>query len=319
MAEVVRAQLPIPGPMSPPPRWRSILRAMRPHQWSKNVLLFVPLVMSHEVRNGPRLIAVTACFVAFSLLASAVYVVNDLVDLEADKAHPKKRTRPFASGALGVRTGLAIVAVSFCWAFALALWALPRAAVLMLAIYALLTTAYSFVVKRKLMLDVLTLAALYTHRILTGGVAAGIVVSEWLLAFSMFLFLSLAFAKRYTELSGLAVGVEGRIQGRGYWARDLDLIRTLGPTSGSIAVLVLVLYVNQSPDVRRLYAESWILYLVCPVVLYWITRIWFLAQRGQLDDDPVVFALKDRVSLLAGGVALGLLYAASWDLPFSLW
>ncbi len=307
MVEVLKAQ----QPTSPPPRWRSILKAMRPHQWAKNVLLFVPLVMSHQLRNGPKLVATAACFVAFSLLASAVYVVNDLMDIEADRAHPTKRRRPFAAGHLKFADGIALVVIAVCGAFALSLWALPRAAMLMLAAYALLTTAYSSFLKRKLMLDVLTLAALYTHRMLTGGLAAGIVVSEWLLAFSMFIFLSLALAKRYTELRTLPVGIEGRIQGRGYWAKDLDLIRTLGPTSGIIAVLVLVLYINLSPEVPRHYPEPWILYFVCPIVLYWVSRIWFLAQRGQLDDDPVVFALKDRVSILAGALTVVLLVLAS--------
>jgi 4-hydroxybenzoate polyprenyltransferase len=300
-----------PTALLAPPRWRSILKAVRPHQWAKNVLVFVPLVMSHQLKNGPKLIAAAACFAAFSLLASAVYVVNDLVDIETDRAHPTKRRRPFASGQLGVASGIAMALGSVCGAFALSIWALPRAAVLMLVAYALLTTAYSLLLKRKLMLDVLTLAALYTHRMLSGGVATGVVVSEWLLAFSMFLFLSLALAKRYTELRGLPVGVEGRIQGRGYWAKDLDLIRTLGPTSGTIAVLVLVLYINLSPEVGRHYPAPWVLYFICPIVLYWITRIWFLAQRGQLDDDPVVFALKDRVSLLSGAVTVALLILAS--------
>lgn len=302
-----------------PSRLRLILKAMRPHQWSKNVLLFVPLVMAHELGNRPRAAAVATCFVAFSLLASAMYVLNDLLDLEADRAHPNKRHRPFASRQLTVRTGISIVLVTLCAALALAHWTLPRRVVLMLVAYAALTTAYSSLLKRKLMLDVLTLAALYTLRILTGGVAAGIVVSEWLLAFSIFLFLSLALAKRFTELSKLAVGDEARIQGRGYGARDLDLVRSLGPTCGSIAVLVLVLYVNLSPEVGRHYPHAWVLYLVCAVVFYWITRIWFLAQRGQLDHDPVVFALTDRVSLLSGAVAVALFGVASWNFNGISW
>jgi 4-hydroxybenzoate polyprenyltransferase len=210
---------------------------------------------------------------------------------------------------------VAIAAASGTAGLALAAWALPWRVTAMLVLYGLLTTAYSSYVKRKVMLDVLTLAALYTHRILTGGVASGIVVSEWLLAFALFLFLSLALAKRYTELSTLAVGADGRVQRRGYFAKDLDLVRTLGPTSGSIAVLVLVLYINLSPEVARHYPHPSALYVVCAIVYYWTTRIWFLAQRGELEADPVVFALTDRVSLLAGAVTAVLFLVASSQLP----
>ncbi len=294
--------------------WRLVLRTLRPHQWAKNVLVFVPIVMSHELGDRAKLLASLAGFAAFSLLASAVYVVNDLVDREADRRHPSKRLRPFASGQLGTRSGVAIAAVAATAAMGLSLATLPPRATGMLLVYAALTTAYSFWLKRKVMLDVLVLAALYTHRILTGGVVAGVVVSEWLLAFSIFLFLSLALAKRYAELSALPVGAEGRIHARGYWAGDLDLVRSLGPIAGTISVLVLVLYVNLSPEVRHFYPRHEVLYFVCPVVLYWITRIWFLAQRRQLDEDPVVFALRDRVSLLAGALAVLLFVLASWDI-----
>lgn len=292
--------------------WRLMVKASRPHQWAKNVLLFVPLVMSHHLTDPARLSHAVLAFITFCLCASGVYVLNDLVDLRSDRAHPRKRERPFASGRLGVGTGAAMVVATLGTGFGIAVWRLSWGAVAMLAIYVALTTAYSFFFKRKLMLDVLVLAALYTHRILTGGVAASIPVSEWLLAFSMFFFLSLAFAKRYTELSGMPVGTTGRIQGRGYWARDLDLVRTVGPATGLIAVLVLALYINLSPEVRRLYSATPLLYFVCPLVLYWITRVWFLAHRGQLDDDPVVFAVRDRVSLVTGAAALVLLLLAAW-------
>ncbi len=312
MAEALRAHEPR-GAEAPPPRWRAMLTALRPHQWSKNVLLFVPLVVGHELGNRAKVLAAAVCFVSFCLVASATYVVNDLLDLEADRAHPRKRLRPFASGRLGVRTGVLLAALSLAAGFALSLRALPLRATAMLLGYALLTTAYSTYLKRKVMLDVITLAALYTQRILTGGVAAAIVVSEWLLAFSIFLFLSLALAKRFTELSALPVGVEGRIERRGYFAKDLDLVRSLGPTCGALAVLVLVLYINLSPEVARHYPHPWLLHLVCPVLFYWITRIWFLAQRGQLDHDPVVFALTDRVSLLAGASTMAIFVLASWS------
>jgi 4-hydroxybenzoate polyprenyltransferase len=298
-----------------PPRWRACLTALRPHQWAKNALLFVPLVMGHELGNRGKLVAVAICFAAYSLLASGTYVVNDLVDLEADRAHPTKRRRPFASGQLGVGTGVGLAMACVAAAFSISLFALPVLASAMLCGYALLTMAYSAYLKRKVMLDVITLATLYTARILTGGVAAGVPISEWLLAFSIFLFLSLALAKRYTELSAVPIGEEDRIPGRGYWARDLDMVRTLGASSGSLAVLVLVLYINLSPEVARHYPHPWVLYLVCAVMFYWISRIWFLAQRGQLHHDPVVFALRDRVSLLAGGVTVALFVIATLRIP----
>lgn len=290
------------------------LRALRPHQWAKNVLLFVPIVMSHELGNRQKLLATLAAFASFCLLASAVYVVNDLADREADRRHPSKRLRPIASGRLSARAGAAIAAGAAAAALGLSLATLPARVTGMLLLYALLTTVYSFWLKRKVMLDVLVLAALYTHRILTGGAAAGVAVSEWLLAFAIFLFLSLALAKRYTELSALPVGAEGPVRARGYWAEDLDLVRSLGPVAGMVAVLVLVLYVSLSPEVRHLYPRHEVLYFICPVVLYWITRIWFLAQRGQLDEDPVVFAIRDRISLLSGAVTLLIFVLASWDI-----
>jgi 4-hydroxybenzoate polyprenyltransferase len=292
-----------------------IIAALRPHQWAKNGLLFVPLLMSHRLADWPRIAAAALAFVCFSLCASGVYVMNDLHDRETDRAHPRKRHRPFASGALGTGTGVVLIVASFAAGFGLALWKLPPLATAMLGLYVAVTTAYSFYLKRKAMLDVLALAGLYTQRILTGGVASGVAVSEWLLAFSMFFFVSLAFAKRYTELSTVPVGAQGRIQGRGYFAQDLDLVRTLGPAIGCLSALVLVLYINLSPEVERLYPARVLLYPICPVIMYWITRVWFLAQRGQLHDDPVVFAMKDRISLAAGVVTVALVVAASLAPP----
>jgi len=308
-----------PGPPAgalPPDRGaraRAMVRALRTPQWAKNVLVLVPLTMAHELADVRKLAAAGWCFVAFSLCASGVYVLNDLIDVEADRQHPRKRERPFASGVLGVRTGATLIAVCLAGALGVGLLRLPRGAAALLALYAVTTTAYSLVLKRKVMLDVLTLAALYTLRILAGGVAVEVRVSEWLLVFSMFFFLSLAFAKRFTELSGQPVGAGGRIRGRGYFAGDLDLVRTIGPVCGVLAVLVLALYVNLSSEVGRHYPTPAALYLVCPVVLYWITRMWFLAQRRELEDDPVVFALRDRISLLAGLITLLLFVVASWD------
>ena len=273
---------------------RSLIKALRPHQWAKNVLVFVALIAAHQVFQLDSLLKCGLAFLAFSFTASAVYILNDLLDLESDRRHVKKRFRPFASGAASIPAGVALF-VALLGAAAAASALLPPTFIGLLLVYVVLTTAYSVYLKRKLMVDVLCLASLYTLRILAGGAAASIVISPWLMAFSMFFFLSLAFAKRYTELTAAAGSAE-KIPGRGYWAQDLELIRSLGPTSGYLCVLVFCLYLN-SPDVSIHYNRPEFLWLSCPILLYWISRVWFLAYREQLDDDPVAFALHDRDQL----------------------
>ena len=218
-----------------------------------------------------------------------------------------------ASGELSIPAASLLSGTLIASGLALALGFLNVQMAEMLLLYAMVTTAYSLFLKRKMMVDVLTLAGLYTLRILAGGLASETMVSSWLLAFSMFFFLSLAFAKRYTELSAAPSGGES-IRGRGYSPRDLDLVRSVGPTSGYIAALLILLYVDLSPDVSRLYRHTSVLNLLCPLILYWVTRVWFLAQRQQLVDDPVVFALRDNISRLTGvvGIAVLLLASSSW-------
>lgn len=286
---------------------RSLIKALRPHQWAKNVLVFVALIAAHQVFQLGSLLKCGLAFLAFSFTASAVYILNDLLDLESDRRHVKKRFRPFASGAATIPAGVALMVVLLAAAAAASAF-LPPTFIGLLLVYVVLTTAYSVYLKRKLMVDVLCLAGLYSLRILAGGAAASIVISPWLMAFSMFFFLSLAFAKRYTELTA-AVGSPEKIPGRGYWAQDLELIRSLGPTSGYMCVLVFCLYLN-SPDVSIHYRRPEFLWLSCPILLYWISRVWFLAYREQLDDDPVAFALRDRVSYLVG-VAMAVVLAIS--------
>lgn len=291
---------------APGSRWKAALHAIRPHQWVKNVLIFVPLVAGHQLGNAAAVIGALVAFVAFSLCASAVYVLNDVLDVEADRGHPVKRGRPFASGALPIAwsvpliVGLLGVAAVLCAAF------LPWTFAAVLGVYLVITTLYSLWFKRKLLVDVFVLAGLYTIRILAGGVASGIEVSEWLVAFSMFLFTSLAFAKRYAELLGLEPQSPGRIERRGYIASDLSLIESIGCASGYMAVLILALYIH-SPEVKVLYSHPRILWLICPVIMYWISRIWFQAKRRVLKSDPVVFAVTDRQSWLAAGVTALLL------------
>lgn len=277
-------------------RWR---RALRIHQWAKNALVFVPLLASHELMDTEKIKACVIAFLAFGLCASATYVWNDLLDLETDRAHPTKRSRPFASGELSPEAGLVVSTVLMVSGFALALYFLPLKFAAILALYVAITLSYSLYLKRKLMIDVIVLGSLYALRVFGGGVATGLPISPWLLAFSVFFFLSLAFVKRYVDLDHLPRDGTAKIGGRGYIAQDIDLVRVLGPLSGYVAVMVIGLYVN-SPQVAGLYSSPEWLWLACLCVLYWISRVWFLAHRGHMPEDPVVFALTDRISQLTG-------------------
>ncbi len=276
-------------------RLAALNRALRTYQWVKNVLLFVPMLMAHEVMDARLWGQATLGFVAFSLCASFGYVVNDLVDREADRQHPAKRHRPFASGALSPAFGYALAPVLLVAAFAIAFVALPAAFLVALAVYLAATLAYSFAMKRQPVLDVMVLAGLYTLRILAGGAATSVPVSEWLLAFSMFFFLALALVKRFAELKRLDVAPERSLHGRGYRGDDLPVLRTAGLAAGYLSVLVLVLYVS-SPEVSVLYERPTLLWLVGALLLYWMTRVWLLAERGRVDDDPILFAAKDPTS-----------------------
>ena len=289
----------------------ALLNAMRPHQWAKNLLLFVPLVLAHKVDNFELVLKAIIAFVIFSLCASCFYILNDLLDLDADRQHPKKRYRPFASGELSIKTGFM---TAFCLGisvFAISLFLLPVAFAIMLGIYGLLTTAYSFCIKKVPVLDVLILAGLYTQRILAGGVAVEVPISAWLLGFSIFFFLSLAFVKRYTELRLLLLNNKKEAEGRGYIVEDAGIIQTLGPASGYLSVLVLALYIN-SKEVILLYRHAWVLWLLGPCLLYWVTRVWLLAHRGQINDDPIIFAIKDKISYFVGVIIVAILIAATF-------
>jgi len=300
----------IPGIHERQKRVSLIMRALRPHQWVKNLLLFLPLIAAHLVSNGAALVAVIFAFVTFSLTASAVYLLNDLLDLAADRRHPSKCKRPFASGALPLWWGILLAPALIIGAALLSALVLPALFVWVLAGYFMLTTMYSISLKRKPVADVILLAALYTIRVIAGAAAIGIVPSFWLLAFSMFIFLSLALAKRYTELYGLRERGEFTAAGRGWHVNDLSLIQALGTGAGLGSVLVIALYIN-SPQAQQLYAISEILWLVCPLLLYWIVRLWFKTHRGEMHDDPVVFAIRDRVSLITGVIAAAIVLAAT--------
>jgi 4-hydroxybenzoate polyprenyltransferase/phosphoserine phosphatase len=297
---------------NPAPRLRSLIGAMRPLQWAKNLLIFAPLILAHELTSPSKIASALLCFLLFCAVASAGYIINDLLDLETDRAHPAKRHRPIASGNLPISAALLLLATLLVGAGVAAwTWAEPELT-WMLGGYLCVSLVYSFYIKRILLLDVLVLAALYTLRVLTGGVATDVVVSPWLLVFSGFLFLSLAFVKRYLELLGASNDNRAQLTRRAYTIKDIALVETMGISCGFISVLVLCLFVNSS-DVSRLYGTPNLLWMMCPVMLYWISRIWLLAHRGEIDDDPVLFALRDPQSYIAGTLTLAsLAVAATW-------
>lgn len=273
------------------------LYAMRLHQWIKNFLVFLPLLASHRFTDFSLLLPTIYAFLAFGLCASSVYLLNDLMDIQSDRTHPRKRLRAFASGKLSPASGLVMSAVSLIAAFCVGAFA-GLAFEAWLAVYLGVTLSYTFVLKRKILVDALALAALYTLRILAGGAAAQMWPGFWLLAFSLFLFLSLAFVKRYTELElDLRRGKPGP-QGRDYVTSDLPLIEMLGIVSGFSAVLVMALYMN-GESIARLYPHQNIVWLTVPILLYWISRMWVKAHRGEMHDDPVIFAATDRISQLS--------------------
>jgi 4-hydroxybenzoate polyprenyltransferase len=288
---------------------RAYLEAMRLHQWLKNVLVFVPLAAAHQIGDPQLLLQAVLALLAFGLCASGVYLLNDLLDLPADRHHPRKRNRPFAAGTVPILHGTLLIPVLLLLAVGIA-WLLPAEFLSVLVIYYLATLSYSLWLKQVVLLDVLVLAGLYTIRIIAGGAAVSIFPSFWLLAFSMFLFLSLAMIKRYSELRDLQDKGHQKTRGRDYQVTDLSTLISLGSSSGYLAVLVLALYIN-SADVRELYTRPEGIWLLCPVMLYWVSRMWLVTQRGGMHDDPVIFALKDPISQWLGVLgAITLLLAA---------
>jgi 4-hydroxybenzoate polyprenyltransferase len=278
---------------------RDWLRVLRVHQWLKNLLLFVPILAAFQI-DGPRLATLAIAFLSFSLCASAVYIGNDLFDLESDRIHPRKRKRPFASGRVPAWKGVALAPVLLLASAALARTVGPEF-IPWLTVYFLLTCAYSWQIKRMMLADCVALAALYTLRVIAGGAAAGLALSFWLLAFSGFLFLSLAFVKRYAELEVQLASGREKVHGRGYLTTDAPLIMSMGVASAYAAVLVLSLYLN-SDAIVRLYRAPEFIWAAVPVMLFWVSWMWMQAHRGQMHDDPLVFAVKDPTSLLAGGL-----------------
>ncbi|MGH9957151.1 MAG: UbiA family prenyltransferase [Pyrinomonadaceae bacterium] len=287
-----------------------LLNSLRVHQWIKNFLVFVPLLMAHRVFDAAALIRTSYAFLAWCLCASGVYMLNDFFDLEADRRHPLKKLRALASGTLNQTTIWFLVPALFLSGLAIAFLVLPFSFGASLVLYLVMTTAYSAYLKRVLIVDVLLLAGLYTLRVLSGGFASEIMVSPWLLAFSMFLFLSLAFVKRYAELRNTASENRAETARRNYSTRDTELLKSFGSASGYLSVLVLVLYIN-SREVIALYRSPTILWLIGPCLLYWITRVWLLAYRGEMDEDPILFTVKDWPSYFVGLIVTLVIIAAT--------
>lgn len=279
---------------------QALRRALRIHQWAKNVLIFVPMVLAHALQVNTFLQALTAFF-CFSLCASATYIVNDLLDIEADRRHPRKRRRPFAAGDLQGKTGVLLSAGLLLLSFAGAA-TLSGKFLVYLLLYLVSTLSYSLYLKRVMLVDVVLLSGLYTLRLLAGAAATFIPISPWLASFSIFLFLSLAFVKRFAELQNIRAAGQVPSNGRGYLISDTEQMRSFGTASAYASVVVFSLYIN-GHDVTALYAHPERMWLITPIMILWVSRVWLLASRGELDEDPVIFAVTDRMSLLLGFAA----------------
>jgi len=280
--------------------FRSWIKALRPHQWMKNLLIFIPLLAAHHFTDVALMTQAILAFIFFSLSASSGYLINDLLDLESDRHHQRKRSRPLASGELPIQLGIVSAPLLFLVALTGSLLLLPVNFSIALGIYYVLTLAYSQNLKQIMVVDTIVLAGLYTLRIIAGAYACSLVPTFWILAFSMFLFLSLAMVKRYAELyDSRSKGKTGQTRGRGYFPTDLDVIANLGTSAGYLSVLVLALYIQDARTVQ-MYHHHELIWLACPILLFWISRVWMIAYRGQMHEDPVLFAVKDRVSLLTG-------------------
>ncbi len=303
------------------PTLKAWLKAIRLHQWAKNVLIFLPFLLAHAWNLPHRIasaVGILVAFLSFGLCASATYIVNDLLDIEADRKHHRKRNRPFAAGNLSAFAGVGVV-LGFLLVSAILATTLPSITGLAgdpigaqflgwLAIYFVTTTAYSLVLKRVVLVDVIVLSGLYTVRIFAGAAAGGVPVSKWLGGFSVFFFLSLAFVKRFAELESLRRRDKAPTNGRGYLMEDIEQLRSFGTAAAYASVVVLILYISSLDT--HLYHRPGLLWLLLPVLLLWVSQLWLLASRGQLNEDPVVYALTDKRSLLLGVLVAGVVLSA---------
>lgn len=299
------------------PRMRAIFKLLRPHQWSKNMLVVLPVVFAHQLGMSSAMVREALAFLAFNITASAAYVFNDLLDRDRDREHPTKRRRPIASGAVSPMMAYWIIflllllnsypAMMLGWPTALALLG-----------YLMLTTLYSKWLKSRVLVDVFVLAGLYTTRIIVGSIAVRVVPSIWLLSLSMFIFFSLALVKRFTELELVeSKQPDARLLGRDYRASDIDTLRAMGVSSGTTAVLILALYIDSTQAARQ-YANPLWLWPTCPILWYWLSRMWIKTTRGQMHDDPIVYSLRDRGSWVSFGAIVLCWTCASLGLPPNL-
>lgn len=282
--------------------------ALRPHQWGKNLLLLVALLVSHRFMEPGALIQVLVGIVAFSIIASSVYILNDLLDLAADRRHPRKRVRPFAAGDIPISHGIIGVAILVVLGLSLSV-TLSVEFLCVLLLYLAITLMYSFRLKHYVLIDVLILAALFTIRVFAGAVIIGVFPSFWLLAFCIFLFTSLALVKRCSELGTVVKQGDSSAHGRDYQLSDMASLTGMGIASAYQSVLVIALYIN-SEEVATLYSRPKALWLLCPVLLYWVSRLWLKTSRGEMHDDPLVFAFKDRGTRYITIVAVMILMVA---------
>lgn len=280
----------------------SLLKAIRPQQWVKNLLLFVPVFVGNQWNELNLIMRSFIGFVAFCLIASAVYIFNDLIDIQLDRAHVKKKYRPFAAGFLTAQHGLLVFFV-FIVAGLSSAYLLNLIYFLILILYLLINFLYSVYLKKIVLVDILLLSLFYTLRMVSGGIITNITLSFWLVSFSMFIFFSLATSKRYAEVQLMNNSVKSKIPGRGYYNYDLTILNIMGVTSGYIAVLVIALYIN-SPEVISIYSSPKALWGVCLLLFFWISHIWFTTSRGKMDEDPITFAFKDRTSLVVFALLL---------------
>ena len=273
---------------------KKFFKMIRTYQWVKNFLIFLPLILAHKFLDVNLLLKALVAFFSFSFLASSVYIINDIMDVESDRIHPSKKNRPIASGAVKISSALKVAFILMPLSFIISIF-LGKEFLFVLLTYFITTSCYSFYLKKIMLVDILILSLLYTVRIFAGGVALNIYLSPWLFMFSMFFFFSLACAKRYSELYAVRNNLQDEIKGRGYQAQDLEQIQIFGSSSGYIAILIFALYI-QSDISMKLYKTPSFFWALCPIMLYWISRVWLLSHRGQMTQDPIIFALKDKVS-----------------------
>ena len=285
-------------------------RAVRVRHWVKNLLVFVPVFTGHEITNPSLLWAGTLAFATFCLAASGAYLYNDLRDLEADRLHRTKRHRPLAAGTFSVSNARILIPILWLLSLGIAWVTLSPMFTVVLLIYIGVSGLYSLVLKQLVLFDVILLTSMYCLRIIAGGIATGLFVSSWLLALSMFFFLSLAFLKRYAELRENAGNGGVALAGRGYLPEDAEILRTVGPVSGYLSVFLLALYIN-SDQARRLYESPALLWLAAPLLIYWITRLWLLTHRGVVKEDAVLFASHDPITYVVAGLVAVVVYVAN--------